>query len=236
MKRVNIQDAFIGEANPGMEGLDAAESDEAVVVQVRAGELTIVVPSGTGNDNLVHLAKVIRGELRLEHERVMTFEIQAGAIGAFYEDEPAYIHLQRSEQPAHGMMSLTTGASIHAAGRRSLARDIMATEVVTVKPDTSVSELSKVLAFHRISGAPVVSAEGKLVGVVSEGDLIVKQGATVGDIMTRQVISVSEDTPLDQVSAIIGKERVKRVLVVRDERVVGLISQGDLVRWIGGQR
>ena len=171
MKRVNIQDAFIGEANPGVEGLDAIESDEAVVVKVRAGELTIVVPSGTPDEDLVIEATVIRGELRLEHERVMTFEIQDGAEGAYYEDDAAEIHLQRSQQPAVGMMSMITGTGVHESGGFALARDLMTSEIVTILPDKTVNELSRVLSFHSISGAPVVSSDGEFVGVVSEADL-----------------------------------------------------------------
>src|SRR5918995_4831633 len=108
MKRVNIRESFVGEPSPGQEFLSRTlnalgaeskddEGSEALMLAVRGGELTIVVPAGLADARAVQEAETIRGVLHLENERVMTFEIQAGATGAFYDDEPAAFHRSQSE-------------------------------------------------------------------------------------------------------------------------------------------
>ena len=77
-----------------------------------------------------------------------------------------------------------------------LARDIMTTPVVTVTADMSIRDLAKILTEKGISGAPVVDDSGRVVGIVSEADVIAKNGFTVADVMQSQVISASEDTPV----------------------------------------
>src|SRR5581483_10872964 len=74
MKRFNIQSAFVGEPTASQEGLEADDDQEAVVLRVRGGELTLVVPSGTPDEQIVQRCGVLRGALRLENERVLTFE------------------------------------------------------------------------------------------------------------------------------------------------------------------
>jgi CBS domain-containing protein len=143
------------------------------------------------------------------------------------------------------------------------AMDIMTTEVITVGPDTSVRDLAKLLSERTISGAPVVDAAGRLVGIVSEGDLlhraetgterrvqrrrarwhdsleadrdlardyIKSHGGKVGEIMTRDVITVGEMAEIADVADLLEKNRIKRVPVLRDGTVVGIISRANLVR------
>ncbi len=95
MKRVNIEDAFVGEPTSDRAGAEAADGDEALVLAVRGGEVVAVVPAGTPEDGAVGAARLIRGALRLENERVLTFEIHEGASGAFFEDESARLHRRR---------------------------------------------------------------------------------------------------------------------------------------------
>ena len=140
------------------------------------------------------------------------------------------------------------------------AVDIMTTDVVTVGPDTPVTELAALLAERGISGVPVVDRE-RVVGIVSEGDLlhraetgterrrqrrrfrwfdqrpdeeardyIKSHGRTVNDIMTRDVISVSETADLAEVAELMETRRIKRVPVLRDGTLVGIISRANLVR------
>jgi CBS-domain-containing membrane protein len=116
-------------------------------------------------------------------------------------------------------------------------RDVMTREVITVKEDRTRQQAARLLSEHRISGLPVINDASMLVGVVTEYDVIAKEGLRVRDIMTRGVISVSEDTELEEVSRILVHERIKRLPVLDQGRIVGIISRADLVkevatRWV----
>ncbi len=112
-------------------------------------------------------------------------------------------------------------------------RDIMTPNVVSVREKTPVREVAQALARHRISGAPVCDARGHLVGLVSEYDLIARPEAkTAADAMTRDVISVMEDTSVDEVRLLLVNRKVKRLPVLRGQKVVGIVSRADLVREI----
>jgi CBS domain-containing protein len=126
-------------------------------------------------------------------------------------------------------------APIPAGGPVVTAAEIMTREVLTTRPEVPVKELAKRLSYHRISGMPVVDADGVVLGVVSEADLISKRGATVADIMTAPVISVTEEMPAVEVAALLTQERIKRVPVLRDGRLVGLIGRSNVVSWAAGQ-
>ncbi len=135
--------------------------------------------------------------------------------------------------------------------------DFMTTEVVTVTPDTPVLAAARLMLERKISGLPVVDAAGHPVGIVTEHDLL--RGGTpgrgesrphwlegmiapadlagngarlrkVGEVMTCDPVTVTEDTPLDEASRLIEERGFKRLPVVRDGRLVGIIARADLVR------
>ncbi len=110
--------------------------------------------------------------------------------------------------------------------------DIMTTHVITVRDRTKVEDAARLLARHRISGLPVVDQSDALIGVVTEFDLIAKKGATVAEIMTRGVISVSPETGVDEVADLLASWRIRRVPVVASGRLVGIVSRSDLVQQI----
>jgi CBS domain-containing protein len=139
------------------------------------------------------------------------------------------------------------------------AIDVMVHDVVTVQPDTDVAEAIKLLAEHDVSALPVVDLAGNLVGVLSEADLIHRveigtekrrpwwqeavtgastlatefaksHGKKVHEIMTSGVISVSEDTPLSEIAGLFERKGIKRVPVVRDGRLVGIVSRSNLIQ------
>jgi CBS domain-containing protein/rubredoxin len=111
------------------------------------------------------------------------------------------------------------------------AIDVMTPDPLTLSPETSVHEAAQLLSEHRISGAPVVGADGTIVGIVSEYDLIARPGTTVREVMTRDVVSVPDTATVDRVRAILVTQRLKRVPVVNAQgQLVGLISRADLVR------
>ena len=112
-------------------------------------------------------------------------------------------------------------------------QEIMTANVVSVGEDASVREVAQVLDRHRISGMPVCDEAGHMVGLVSEYDLIAKPGArTAAEAMTRDVISVMEETSVDEVRYLLVQRKIKRVPVLRGQKLVGIVSRADLVREI----
>ena len=110
--------------------------------------------------------------------------------------------------------------------------EIMTTDVVIVQDQSAVEDAARLLARHRISGLPVVNQAGALIGMVTEYDLIATQGHTVADIMSRSVITVSPDTPVEELTHLLTNQRIRRVPVLDDNRLVGIVSRSDLVKQI----
>src|SRR5215472_9486762 len=137
MRRVNIEAAFLGEGGIGDTG-----DEEGLALSVRGGEIVLVLPAGTPETRAVAAATMLRGSLRLETGRVLTFEIHDGAVGAFYEDEPAELFDRREASPSDGLSSVgarpAVGPSFGGAealhGSAASARDVMTTSVVSVSP------------------------------------------------------------------------------------------------------
>jgi CBS domain-containing protein len=138
------------------------------------------------------------------------------------------------------------------------AKDIMTTRVHTVRPETTVAEIAALLLANHISAVPVVDEDNHVLGIVSEGDLMRRpesqtvrhrswwlalwtlpeeraveyakaHGRHAGDVMTRNVVSIDEDTPLDAIAALLETHRIKRVPVVHDGRLVGIVSRANLL-------
>lgn len=139
------------------------------------------------------------------------------------------------------------------------AMDIMTSEVITVDENASVMAVAKLLAERGISAVPVVDQDNRVIGMVSEGDLlhrtesgterrrswwlemmastnqlagdyIKSHSAKVKDLMTLDVISVSDTTPLADIAILLEANRIKRVPVVRDGKLVGIVSRANLVQ------
>jgi len=111
--------------------------------------------------------------------------------------------------------------------------EIMTPNVISVTEDTLIQEVARILDRHRISGLPVCDAGQHMLGVISEYDLIAKPGAlTVAEAMSRDVISVMEDTDVDEVRFLLVQRKIKRLPVVRGHKLVGIVSRADLVREI----
>lgn len=146
-----------------------------------------------------------------------------------------------------------------------LACEIMTPKVVTVSPETTVLQVVQLLLARGISGVPVVNEDGALVGVVSEGDLLRRaeigtqkkrttwrefftgtatlaeeyvraHGMTAADVMTRDVISVGRDTPLGEIADLMETHRIKRVPVVHEGKLVGILSRANLLRAFASQQ
>jgi CBS domain-containing protein len=111
-----------------------------------------------------------------------------------------------------------------------LAKDIMTSNVITVAPQTPVKNLARILTKNHISGVPVLDRKGKLLGIVSEADLIAKRGRLAKSIMSHHVTSVTEETPVEEIAKVLTTHKIKRVPVSRGEKLVGIVSRGDIVR------
>jgi CBS domain-containing protein len=145
------------------------------------------------------------------------------------------------------------------------ARDVMVAPVITVKPTSSVREAANIFLERRISAVPVVDDQGKLVGIISEGDQMHRSESgterrhpwwlkafvssemlaaeyakaharKVADVMTRRVITAAPDTPLHEIAALLEKNSIKRVPIVKDGQLVGIVSRANLVQAVASAR
>jgi len=108
----------------------------------------------------------------------------------------------------------------------------MTRKVATIRPEAGAQEAAQLLDEKRISGAPVVDAESKIIGIITEADIISKvnrDGLCVADIMSHDVIAISEETPVSEIAALLTERKIKRVPVVCDGKLVGIVSRADIV-------
>jgi CBS domain-containing protein len=111
----------------------------------------------------------------------------------------------------------------------STAGDIMTSPVITVDPDAAIQQVARTLTRNRITAAPVVSAAGALLGIVSEFDLLGKAGATAREVMTTAVVSVSADAPVEDIRHLLIDRRIRRVPVLAEGHLVGIVSLHDVL-------
>ena len=139
------------------------------------------------------------------------------------------------------------------------AADVMVSNVISVGSQASVQEVADVLLRNRISGVPVIGPQGELMGIVSEGDLMRRPEAgterryswwlatlasseglasdyikshsrKVVDVMTRRVVTATPDTPVGDIATLLEKHSIKRVPIVVDGKVVGIVSRANLLQ------
>jgi CBS domain-containing protein len=139
------------------------------------------------------------------------------------------------------------------------AHQIMTRPVIVVTPETTIVEAANTMLQKHVSGLPVVDATGKLVGIVSEGDFIRRSeigtqrkrgrwlrfilgpgksasdfvhehGRKISEVMTRSPLTISEDTALDEIVELMEKNNVKRLPVIRADKVVGIVSRANLLQ------
>ena len=144
-----------------------------------------------------------------------------------------------------------------------IVKDIMIKEVIAIQNDASVEELSSLLIENKISGVPVVDKSGKLVGIATEGDLIIRDsdlhfpryfklldgiiyleslnkfkknlkkylGTKVGDVMTTDIKTVKEDTPVSEAANLMIRYNINRLPVMdEDDNMVGIVTRADIVK------
>ncbi|MGO8740321.1 CBS domain-containing protein [Rhodoblastus sp.] len=140
-----------------------------------------------------------------------------------------------------------------------LASEIMVSPVKSIGPEATIEEAVELLLSMHVSGAPVVDGDGRLIGVISEADFlhraelgttkrrprwiefllgpgesaeayVMSHGRKVGDIMTREVVSVNVTASLNEIVDLMERRRIKRLPVVSGDQLVGIISRSDLLR------
>jgi CBS domain-containing protein len=110
-----------------------------------------------------------------------------------------------------------------------IAKDIMTRDIITVSPTMNVKTLAMTLIKNQISGAPVAGKDGKIVGIVSEADIVAKKGKDVRAIMSKKVISVSETTTVEEIAKLMATHAIKRLPVMNGAAIVGIVSRADIV-------
>ena len=114
-------------------------------------------------------------------------------------------------------------------------KEIMTSPVITTRDDASAADVATLLAKHRISAVPVTDASGAVIGLVSEYDLLARQGKLARDIMSPGIISVSEEADVEDVRLLVVERKVRRIPVVAGQKLVGIVSRSDLVRQMAVQ-
>ena len=139
------------------------------------------------------------------------------------------------------------------------AADVMVSAVISVRPNARVEEVASTLLANRISAVPVIDEQGELLGIVSEGDLMRRAEAgtdrsrswwleyltgkqvlaaeyvkshshKITDVMTRSVITATPETPLGEIATLLERNRIKRVPIVQNGKVVGIVSRANLLQ------
>lgn len=114
--------------------------------------------------------------------------------------------------------------------------EIMTSSVVTIGPEATIRDAIELLLSQRISGLPVVDSEDRIVGILTEFALLALAydseiaNQTVAEHMTREVLTVDVDTPVNKVADLCIVHRVRRLPAVRDGRLAGLVSRIDVLR------
>jgi len=110
-----------------------------------------------------------------------------------------------------------------------IARDIMTRDIISVAPTMTVKLLAKTLIKNQVGGVPVAGKNGKIIGIVSEADILAKKGKDVKSIMSKKVISVPDDTTVEEIAQLMTTHNIKRMPVMNDAKIVGIVSRADIV-------
>ncbi|WP_424628461.1 CBS domain-containing protein [Bradyrhizobium sp. SYSU BS000235] len=139
------------------------------------------------------------------------------------------------------------------------AHQVMCRRVITTSPQTSIADAARTMLNEHISGLPVVDSSGRLVGIVSEADFVRRSeigtgrrrgrwitllfgagkmaaefvqenGRVVADVMTTEPITVSEDASIEEIVSLMEKNNIKRIPVLRDKAVVGMVTRSNLLQ------
>jgi CBS domain-containing protein len=145
------------------------------------------------------------------------------------------------------------------------AMDVMVRNVLTVKPDTRIAEVARLLVENDISAVPVVDDQGQMLGIISEADLMRRaeigtekrrpwwleamtpattlanefaksHGKHVAELMSSQVVSASEDTPLIEIATLLERNQIKRVPITKEGKLVGIVSRSNIIQALASSK
>ena len=145
------------------------------------------------------------------------------------------------------------------------AMDVMVRDVIAVTPDTSVVQAARLLVENDISALPVIDDDGRMIGIISEADLMRREeigtekrrpwwleamtpattlanefakshGKRVAELMSQQVVSASEDMPLAELAALLERHQIKRVPITKDGKLIGVVSRSNLVQALASSK
>ncbi len=115
-------------------------------------------------------------------------------------------------------------------------RDVMTNPVIRIHPDESVAVAARTLARYNIGALPVCGSDGRVCGLVTDRDIVTRclaanrspQSTTVREVMTNQVVAARPDMEVSLAASLMGREQIRRLPVVENERLCGMVSLGDL--------
>ncbi len=118
-----------------------------------------------------------------------------------------------------------------------IAQDVMTKNVVTIDPETSLQEAIHLLIDKGISGMPVIDSNGKMIGIISEKDIIHfytfsrdMHSIKVKEAMTKDVVTFSPETDIEHIALAIAEKGFRRAPIIEEDRIVGIISRRDIIR------
>jgi len=121
-------------------------------------------------------------------------------------------------------------------------KNVMTNCPAVIHPETTIDDAIEMLLTHRVSGLPVVDGQGLLVGVISEIDIIDLvynadlSRSLVGDVMCRELQFLDAEASLDEAANLFCEKNMRRIPIVRDRKLVGVLSRRDLIRFVRAVR
>ncbi|MCZ7371485.1 MAG: CBS domain-containing protein [Candidatus Methanoperedens sp.] len=186
-------------------------------------------------------------------------ELESEDIQAALEELHQYVDITEEDLKKIYVIALR-----HAKERLTLkvpVKDVMTGNAICISKDADIHEAARILSENRISGLPVVNEEKRLIGIVTEADILysagmekshnfgdilrnilgephpkIRNGSKVEEIMTTRVITTSPDRDIREVAKILDEKRIKRLPVVdKNNKLIGIISRADILRYLGKQ-
>ena len=123
-----------------------------------------------------------------------------------------------------------------------IAKDIMSTSIKKIKSTATIKEAIQSCVNNKVSGLIVTDEKDKICGILSEKDLLVafdflnETDTCIDEFISKDITSVNEDTSIEDVSRLLVSKNYKRVPVIKSDEVVGIVTRGDILRWLDQEK